>query len=85
MDDIQWSEVRKLFPDQYVFVEDLKSKIEGGKLYVEEVALIRPLLDSKETLEALKESKDNRFIYHTSNEKVVMDVVMKPMVRAVRS
>src|SRR5579875_2068439 len=36
VDDIQWSEVRKLFPDQYVFVEDLKSKIEGRKLYIEE-------------------------------------------------
>jgi len=81
---MQWSEVRKLFPDQYVFVEDLKSIIDEGKLYVEEVALIRPLQDSKETLKALKESKDNRFIYHTSNEKIVMDVVMKPMVRAVR-
>ncbi|MDQ0191453.1 hypothetical protein [Alicyclobacillus cycloheptanicus] len=79
-----WSEVRRIFPDQFVLVEDLKSRIEDGKLFVEEVSLIRPLRDSKETLDALKESKGKRFIYHTSNENIIMNVVVKPMVRAVK-
>jgi hypothetical protein len=81
---MKWSEVRKLSLNQYVFVEDLKSRMEDGKLCVEAVALIRPLHDSEDTLKALKESKDKRFIYHTSNENIIMDVVMKPMVRAMK-
>ncbi|WP_258110950.1 hypothetical protein [Alicyclobacillus sp. SP_1] len=80
-----WSEVRELYPSQFVYLEDLQSHIEDGKLYVDEVAIIRPLIDSHEALQALKAAKANKFIYHTSNEKIVMDVVMKPMVRGIRS
>lgn len=80
-----WADVRKLYPGQFVYLEDLQSHIQDGKLYVEEVAVIRPLVDSKEALRALKSASGNRFIYHTANERVVMDVVMKPMVRSVHS
>lgn len=80
-----WSEVRELYPSQFVYLEDLQSHMEDGKLYVDEVAIIRPLIDSHEALQALKAAKENKFIYHTSNEKIVMDVVMKPMVRGIRS
>lgn len=40
-----WSEVRELFPDQFVLVEELKSHYEDDKLHVEEVAVIRPIQD----------------------------------------
>jgi len=78
-----WSEVRELFPNQFVYLEDIQSHIQDGKLYVEEVAVIRPLPNPEEALQALKAAKDQRFIYHTSNERIVMDVVMKPMVRGI--
>jgi|GEM_PF-4860477 len=42
---MQWSEVRSLFPDSFVLVEDQKSHVENGELHVEEVAVIRPLAD----------------------------------------
>lgn len=76
-----WSEVRELYPNRFVYLEDLQSHMEDGKLYVDEVAIIRPLTGSKEALEALKAARENKFIYHTSNEKIVMDVVMKSMVQ----
>ena len=55
--------------------------MEDGKLLVEEVAVIRALADSHEALKAMKTAKDRRFIYHTSNERVVMEVTAKPLVR----
>lgn len=79
-----WSEVRDLYPNQFVYLEDVQSYMEDGRLYVDEVAVIRPLMDSKEALQALKGARQNKFIYHTSNEEIVMDVVTKPMVRGVR-
>lgn len=38
-----WTEVRELFPDQFVLVEELKSHYEDNKLHVEEVAVIKPI------------------------------------------
>lgn len=80
-----WSEVRELYPNQFVYLEDLQSHMQDGKLYVEDVAIIRPLGDTQEALQALKAAKEKKFIYHTSNEQIVMDVVMKPMVRGMHS
>ena len=82
---MMWSEVRKMFPNQFVLLEDIKSHIEENKLFVEEVAVIRPLADSQDALQAMKSAHDRRFIYHTKNERIVMDIVVKPMVRGVLS
>lgn len=78
-----WSAVRELYPNQFVYLKDLQSHMRDGKLYIDEVAIIRPLSDPRETMQALKTAKDKNFIYHTSNENIVMDVVMKPMVRGI--
>lgn len=83
-DDMLWSEVRQLYPNHFVYLEDLQSYMEDGKIHIDEVAVIRPLMDSNEALQALKEAKQNKFIYHTSNEKIVMDVVTKPIARGIR-
>ncbi len=78
---MHWSEVRTLYPDQFVYLEDLRSHVEDGHLHVEEVALIRPLTDTRETWDAFKSAHDRRFIYHTSQEQIVMDIVTKPLIR----
>ncbi len=78
---MQWSEVRTLYPDQFVYLEDLSSHVEDGQLHVEEVAIIRPLANARETWDAFKSAHDRRFIYHTSREQIVMDVVTKPLIR----
>ncbi|MDF2663725.1 MAG: hypothetical protein K0Q94_6516 [Paenibacillus sp.] len=37
---MQWEEVRKIYPDQYVKLQILEFRIEGNTKYVDEVALI---------------------------------------------
>ncbi len=78
---MQWSEVRTLYPDQFVCLEDLSTHMEDGQLHVEDVAIIRPLANTRETWDAFKSAHDRRFIYHTSREQIVMDVVTKPLIR----
>ena len=78
---MQWSEVREHFPEQYVLVEELKSHIENNKLHVEEVAVIKSITDAKEAWQELFFAKNERFVYHTSNENIIIDVRNKPMIR----
>lgn len=73
-----WAEVRELFPDQFVLVEELKSHYEENKLHVEEVAIIKPISDSEEAMKELIAAKNERFVYHTSNEAIVIEVRDKP-------
>ncbi|UOF90004.1 hypothetical protein LSG31_19380 [Fodinisporobacter ferrooxydans] len=75
-----WTEVRQLYPEQFVLVEEIKSHYEGNKVYVEEVAVIRPVSDD-ETLKVLRECKGDRFIYHTSKDRIVMEVLVKPAIK----
>ncbi|MFB5269570.1 hypothetical protein ACE41H_22685 [Paenibacillus enshidis] len=79
-----WGEVRELFPDQFVLVEELKSHYEDNKLHVEEVAVIKPIPDPQEALKELFSAKNERFVYHTSNEAIIVEVRDKPMIRRTR-
>ena len=73
--DMRWSEVRQLFPNQFVLVQALKSHQDGDRLYVDEMAVIRPIPDPHEATRELLKSTDDRFVYHTGNPELVMEVV----------
>lgn len=75
---MQWSEVREMFPDKFLLLEDLKSNIVNGKLHVEEVAVICPLKDGKEAMDELMKARDKVFVYHTKHEHISMPVRPKP-------
>ncbi|BFT70181.1 hypothetical protein [Paenibacillus sp. P36] len=71
---MQWEEVRKIYPDQYVKLQILASHIEGNTKYVDEVALITAIQDPKvATLELLR-SKDGIVVSHTSNEELKIEL-----------
>jgi hypothetical protein len=72
-----WSEVRELFPNQFVLVQAIKSHEEGSKLYVDEMAVIRPIPDPQEATRELLKSKDANYVYHTSKPEMVMEVVSR--------
>ena len=70
---MQWSEVRSLFPDSFVLVEDQKSHVENGELHVEEVAVIRPLADGKEAMDELMKA----------HQSIAMPIRSKPAYRGI--
>ena len=74
---MQWVEVRKLFPDTFVLLEDIESHIENGERHIQEVAVIRPLSDGREAVRELRNCKGNRFVYHTSKSDIIL--LIRPM------
>jgi hypothetical protein len=77
---MKWEDVRNIYPNQFVKFEVLKSLIEEGKEYVEEVAVIGPVPEEEATKELLK-SKDNILVYHTSKENVVVQIRSRSALR----
>lgn len=76
---MEWSEVRELYPSQFVLFKALDPHFEEDKLYINNVEIIRPLPDPREATRVLVSSKpENQFVYHTGKERVVMDVMTRP-------
>lgn len=82
---MKWDEVRKIYPDQYVLLTILGSHIDGDKKYVDEVALIRPILGAKEATNELLHAKTGTLVYHTRNEKIIMEIRRRAAFRGVHS
>ncbi|MDA8334145.1 MAG: hypothetical protein M0Z41_03975 [Peptococcaceae bacterium] len=75
---MEWSEVRRLYPHQYVKVEVLKSRIEGNKEIVEDVAIIRSISDPREATKELVNSQGNIWVCHTANKDMVIEIKPSP-------
>ncbi len=78
---MKWEEIRKIWPNQYVLLEILECHVEGNKKYIDEMAVIRAIQDPVEATRTLVRSKGNRFVYHTGNKEVVMEIVRHPAYR----
>jgi len=70
---LKWTEVRKLYPDQFVKLKVLSAHVEDNQEFVEDMAVIRPVPDESATKELLG-SKDENLVYHTSHENIVLEV-----------
>lgn len=71
---MQWEEVRRIYPDQYVKLQILASHTEGNMKYVDEVALIKAIHDPKEATQELLRSKGGLLVSHTSNEELKIEL-----------
>ncbi len=67
---VKWEEVKKIYSDKYVLLQVLESHIEGERKYIDDVALIRALNDSKEATRELVNAKPGTLVYHTSKERI---------------
>ena len=70
---MKWSEVRSLYPNQFVKLKVLASHIKNDQEFVEDVAVIAPVSDQSATKELLK-SKGDELVYHTANESIVLEI-----------
>lgn len=73
MEDMQWSEVRKLYPNQFVKLKALSSQIKDGQEIIDDVAVISPVADEQATRELLN-SKGDELVYHTAHENIVLEI-----------
>lgn len=76
---MKWTEVRKLYPEKFVLLENLKYHVEGNLKYFDEVALIDVIDDDKEASNLLVRCKGDRFVYRTSKEDLCIEIVNMPI------
>ncbi|AXF56877.1 hypothetical protein [Salicibibacter kimchii] len=70
---MKWSEVRELYPNQFVKLKVLSSRIENSQELIEDMAVIKPVSEKSATKELLN-SKGDKLVYHTANENIVLEV-----------
>lgn len=72
---MKWQEVRELYPNKFVKIQVIKSHIVDEKEYVDEVAVIKAIEDSKEAMKEFIKCKNKEIIYSTKNKEFIIDVV----------
>lgn len=77
---MKWSEVCECLPNQFVLVEELASHVENDTVFVDDVAVVRAVLDEEAT-KTLMQCKDKMFVYHTNNESLVIELRRRPGLR----
>lgn len=70
---MKWSEVRKLYPNQFVKLKVLTSYVRNHQEFIEDVAVVKPIPDELATKELLN-SKEDELVYHTSHENIVLEI-----------
>ncbi len=71
---MQWNEVRKLYPNRFVKLQILKSRIENEVRFVDDMAVIQVFENEKEATRELVRSKDDMLVYHTGKEKIEIQI-----------
>lgn len=72
---MKWQEVRELYPNKFVKIEVIESHVVEEKEYVDEVAVIKAIEDSKEAMREFVKCKNKEIIYSTKNKEFIIDVV----------
>jgi hypothetical protein len=72
MECMTWTEVRQIYPDQFVKFEIIESHAIDNKEYVDEVAVIKAVRDGKEAMKEFVHRNEGQFVYSTKNEEVVI-------------
>ncbi|OPX83877.1 MAG: hypothetical protein A4E52_01766 [Pelotomaculum sp. PtaB.Bin013] len=75
---MRWEEVRRIYADQYVLVKILKSRMEGNKEVIEDVAVLRNITDPAEATRELVRCKGDTLVYHTGNKEIVVEIRTRP-------
>ena len=72
---MKWSEVRELYPNQFIKFEIIESHEDEKNKYIDEVAIIKAIKDSKEAMKEFVKCKNGQLIYSTQNETIVIEKV----------
>lgn len=81
---MNWEDVQKMYPNQYVKLTVLKSHLEDDVKVVTDVALVNVIADPKTATKELMKSKDNTIVYHTGSERIVIKMRKPVGLRSIR-
>lgn len=69
-----WQNVREIYPNQFVKLKILQSRMDDNKKYIEEVAVIKSFDNNKEATRELVRAKEAELVYHTANKNIVLEI-----------
>ena len=78
---MKWTEVRSMYPNKFVLLQNLKEHIEKNIKYIDEVAIIKVIEDENEATDLLIRCRGDKFVYHTQKEELSMEIVNIPILR----
>lgn len=70
-----WSEVRELYPNKFIKFEVLSYSTLDNRRLVDDIAIIKVIGDNREAMKEFSQCKEGQFVYSTTNEQVVIEVV----------
>ncbi len=70
---MNWQDIRKYYPEQWLLVEAVKARSEAGKRILEQISVINAYTDSLSAMKGYKTLKHEAperelFVFHTSRE-----------------
>lgn len=65
---MNWSEVRKLYPDQWVKVKIINSHTDKDYLYIDEMEVIKSIDNNKTAALELTKGIGDSLVFHTSHD-----------------
>lgn len=71
---LRWEEVRKLYPNQYVKLSVLDSRVEDDKKIVTDVALINVIENPQMATKELLRARGNTIVYHTGTDEIRIEM-----------
>jgi len=71
---VNWEEVQKQYPDQWVKLKIKESNISEGKKKIEDMEVIKTINDEKKVGRELGSCNDDEIVYHTSREEIFIEV-----------
>ena len=77
---MRWHEVQRLFPMQWVLLEEIQSHAEGDNLVIDDMAVIRSIPDTDVKKEFFAATNE-RFVFHTSKAVVAIGIQEAPSIR----
>ena len=67
---MNWQEVRKLYPHQWLKLKVLENHIDNDKEYIDEMEVIETIKSDIEATRELGKCKENEAVYHTYHEEI---------------
>ena len=72
---MMWSEVKKLYPNQFVKFEIVESHEDDKYRYVDDAEVIKAIKNGNKAMKEFIKCKNGQLVYSTANEDIVIEKV----------
>ena len=71
---MKWEEVRKTYPNKFIKLQILEFHLDGKAKIIDDMEVIKVIDDNKSATKELMNCEQGTLVYHTTNEKISVEV-----------